>query len=67
MIFNSNYKQDYRVCAGVSLIDHEVHLAWNIGICANQTLGNLPGGLKFTRTHSQTQNSIYSRHVDKAS
>lgn len=50
-----NFEQKHRVCVSVNLIDRDVHLAWKIGICANQTLGSLPSGLGLARTHSQTQ------------
>lgn len=43
------------MCVCVNLIDCDVHLARRIGICANQTVGNLPSGLRFARTHSDSK------------
>lgn len=71
MLFDSNSEREYRAC--VTLIDRDVHLAREAGMCANQTLGNLPSGLSFvhtathTQVHAHTFRSILYRHVDKAS
>lgn len=56
----SNFEREYRACVRVSLIDRDVHLAGEVGICADQTLGNVPSGLKFAHTHTFTDSKIVS-------
>lgn len=55
MVSNSNVEQEDRVCVDVSLIYRDVHLVLKVGMCANQTLGNLPRGLRFVRIHSDSK------------
>lgn len=65
MLLESNFEREYRACACVTLIDRDGHLAREAGMCANQTLGNLPSGLRFvhTATHTHRQMLTHSKIV----